>query len=110
LWELITCELPFDEFPFCQWPAQLEDSIMSGTRPTIPSFCVPSYKKLIAQCWHHDPKQRPSFSSVLSSLINIKSQWLQGELLSHTPSSSPLSASVSSDDIDASGIAHCFIQ
>lgn len=46
LWELLTCSIPFDEYPFCKWPAQLEDSIISGTRPTIPSACIPSYKKV----------------------------------------------------------------
>ena len=41
LWELLTGERPFEEFPFTQWLAQLEDSIIAGTRPTIPADCLP---------------------------------------------------------------------
>ena len=35
LWELLTRSLPFKEFPFFQWHAQLEDSIVGGTITTI---------------------------------------------------------------------------
>lgn len=50
LWELVSRQHPFDEFPFAQWPAQLEDAIIGGTRPTIPQNCHEEYKKLI-QAW-----------------------------------------------------------
>mmetsp|Transcript_4454 Transcript_4454/g.6234 ORF Transcript_4454/g.6234 Transcript_4454/m.6234 type:complete len:1257 (-) Transcript_4454:61-3831(-) len=78
LWELLTREHPFDEFPFAQWSAQLEDSIIAGTRPMIPSNCLAGYKKLITECWSSSPRQRPSFEAVLQQLTSIKANLRRG--------------------------------
>eukprot|EP01114_Cavostelium_apophysatum_P015009 TRINITY_DN4008_c0_g1_i4.p1 TRINITY_DN4008_c0_g1~~TRINITY_DN4008_c0_g1_i4.p1 ORF type:complete len:1425 (+),score=391.51 TRINITY_DN4008_c0_g1_i4:717-4991(+) len=71
LWELVARSRPFDEFPFANWGAQLEDSIVAGTRPTIPSNCHPLYKKLISDCWHTNPRHRPPFRTILQILQTI---------------------------------------
>jgi hypothetical protein len=42
--ELVTKAHPFDEFPFAQWMAQLEDNIVAGTRPSLPYDCLSSYR------------------------------------------------------------------
>jgi serine/threonine protein kinase len=71
LWELITKQHPFDEFPFAQWMAQLEDKVISGTRPSIPYDCPTDYKKLIHECWHTNPDIRPSFAMIVRRLKAI---------------------------------------
>eukprot|EP01117_Protostelium_nocturnum_P015986 TRINITY_DN6244_c0_g1_i1.p1 TRINITY_DN6244_c0_g1~~TRINITY_DN6244_c0_g1_i1.p1 ORF type:complete len:1910 (-),score=646.75 TRINITY_DN6244_c0_g1_i1:731-6460(-) len=84
LWELLARKLPFEEFPFASWYAQLEDSIVAGTRPSVPSWCIPSVKKLLHQTWHANPKSRPSFSSIMNQLNLIKRGLLTKETLDST--------------------------
>lgn len=68
LWELIARQHPYDEFKFA-WTTDLEAAIKSGTRPTIPADCPPRYAQLIRSCWATDPKDRPSFRTILDSLL-----------------------------------------
>ncbi|KAF2072479.1 hypothetical protein CYY_006211 [Polysphondylium violaceum] len=75
LWELYTRAHPFDEFSFGQWMSKLEDEIIRGLRPTIPPSCPPEYVELIQSCWTHEPNSRPTFTSIVESLGQIKKKF-----------------------------------
>ncbi|EGC32773.1 cGMP binding protein with small GTPase-serine/threonine kinase-dep-rasgef-gram-and two cGMP binding domains [Dictyostelium purpureum] len=75
LWELYTRAHPFDEFSFGQWMSKLEDEIIRGLRPTIPSTCPPEYVELIQSCWTHEPNSRPTFTSIVEALGQIKKKF-----------------------------------
>eukprot|EP01132_Coremiostelium_polycephalum_P002390 gene2390-2955_t len=72
LWELYTRSHPFDEFSFGQWMSKLEDEIIRGLRPTIPPTCPPEYVELVQSCWTHEPNSRPTFTSVVETLTQLK--------------------------------------
>ena len=65
LWELLTRELPFENYKFHH---QVEDDVIKGIRPSIPGECWESYSELIRICWHADPIKRPTFSEVIPLL------------------------------------------
>ncbi|PRP88917.1 hypothetical protein PROFUN_00385 [Planoprotostelium fungivorum] len=71
LWEMLSRKMPFDEFPFANWYSQLEDSIVAGTRPTVPGKTHPGYKRLIIDCWSGNPAHRPSFTEIKTHLTHI---------------------------------------
>ncbi|EGG25213.1 RasGEF domain-containing protein [Cavenderia fasciculata] len=85
LWELYTRAHPYDEFQFGQWMSKLEDEIIRGLRPTIPTTCPPEYAELIQSCWTHEPNSRPTFTSVVETLTNLKKKFapLQSTLPPH---------------------------
>jgi len=73
LWELISREVPFDEYyDELKWNTILEDKIIKGLRPTIPSECPNEMKDLISDCWSDDPKKRPSFATITSRLQKMQ--------------------------------------
>ncbi|EGC32892.1 hypothetical protein DICPUDRAFT_81310 [Dictyostelium purpureum] len=69
LWEIITRDLPFEEYvDQLKWNSIIEDKIIKGLRPTIPDECPSEMKNLITDCWNGDPKKRPSFTAILDRL------------------------------------------
>eukprot|EP01133_Synstelium_polycarpum_P004077 gene4077-4749_t len=72
LWELYSRSHPYDEFSFGQWMSKLEDEIIRGLRPTIPSTCPPEYAELIQSCWTHEPNSRPTFTTIVETISNLK--------------------------------------
>jgi len=70
LWELLTAEMPFEEFAKqTPDPHAIKRAIIhSGLRPTIPTDCPPDYQRLMEACWNHSPLKRPSFTEILQSL------------------------------------------
>ncbi|KAJ3285553.1 hypothetical protein HK104_009442 [Borealophlyctis nickersoniae] len=42
--------------------------VRSGERPQLPSDIPDDLSKLVKECWAHEPKQRPSFSSIVERL------------------------------------------
>ncbi|EFA81294.1 WD40 repeat-containing protein [Heterostelium album PN500] len=73
IWELITRDVPFDEyFEELKWNSVIEDKIIGGLRPTIPVECPESYQSLIKECWHEDPKKRPSFEEIIVKLKHMQ--------------------------------------
>eukprot|EP01133_Synstelium_polycarpum_P007241 gene7241-8418_t len=71
LWELYHMELPFDEFGI-KFMSTLEDSILSGLRPTIHPQCQNTYASLMTKCWNADPQARPSFQTILKTLDEVQ--------------------------------------
>jgi hypothetical protein len=44
--------------------------VLSGRRMTVPD-CNPTLQKLMTDCWHQDPDQRPDFTEILQTLTNL---------------------------------------
>ena len=51
------------------YEANIGPYFFSGQRPTIPSNVSRFSKNLINQCWHHDPKQRPTADELYTSIL-----------------------------------------
>lgn len=82
LWELLTHEVPFKGIEGFQvaWAV-----VEKEERLTIPSTCPAAFANLMTACWKTDPKERPSFSTILhhlntmsedDSLCNLASAYL----------------------------------
>ncbi|XP_016122436.1 mitogen-activated protein kinase kinase kinase MLT-like [Sinocyclocheilus grahami] len=69
LWEMLTREVPFKGFEGLQvaWLV-----VEKHERPTIPSSCPASFADLMRCCWIAEPKERPQFKQVLSTLETMK--------------------------------------
>ena len=68
MWELLTREHPYDNYRF---QFQVEDDVLRGVRPEIPSNCWPEYAELMARSWDPEPDNRPDFKEILKTLIKI---------------------------------------
>eukprot|EP01117_Protostelium_nocturnum_P011694 TRINITY_DN4256_c3_g1_i11.p1 TRINITY_DN4256_c3_g1~~TRINITY_DN4256_c3_g1_i11.p1 ORF type:complete len:1743 (-),score=580.06 TRINITY_DN4256_c3_g1_i11:39-5267(-) len=66
LWELLCRKHPFEEFTFM---SELEDAIVHGKRPPIPSDVPPVYRDLMEECWRQEAPRRPTFKVVLAKLV-----------------------------------------
>jgi len=71
LWELLTCDVPFDGLTEIQVRGLLE----RGERPEIPQPLPegfpPEFAALIRSCWHQSPAARPSAQQALAALISM---------------------------------------
>ncbi|KPP75640.1 Mitogen-activated protein kinase kinase kinase MLT-like [Scleropages formosus] len=63
LWEMLTREVPFKGLEGLQvaWLVRL----------TIPSTCPASFADLMRKCWMIDPKERPTFKLILTTLESM---------------------------------------
>ena len=68
LWEMITREMPFNNYRFGH---QVETDVVAGVRPSIPSDCWEEYAELISACWAQNPAARPSFLEVIQTLKSM---------------------------------------
>lgn len=68
LWEMCSLERPWKEYKF---QFQIEEAIVKGLRPVIPSFVPDVLKSIIVECWSNSPDNRPEFSAVLRNLKKI---------------------------------------
>ncbi|XP_074033037.1 mitogen-activated protein kinase kinase kinase 13 wallenda isoform X1 [Leptinotarsa decemlineata] len=65
LWELITCEVPYDGMN----QGAIMYSVGSGKlTPPIPSTCPEGFKLIMQMCWKFNPKERPNFKLILNHL------------------------------------------
>lgn len=51
-------------------PGIVAHRIDTGWRPEVPDNVYPSLRKLIANCWAHEPSQRPTFHEIIDVLRN----------------------------------------
>ncbi|XP_077392169.1 mitogen-activated protein kinase kinase kinase 20 isoform X5 [Festucalex cinctus] len=65
LWEMLTREVPFKGLEGLQvaWLV-----VEKEERLTVPSGCPASFAELMRDCWMTDPKGRPTFKQILSTL------------------------------------------
>uniref|UniRef100_A0A0C9RXN7 non-specific serine/threonine protein kinase n=1 Tax=Wollemia nobilis TaxID=56998 RepID=A0A0C9RXN7_9CONI len=65
LWELVTMQQPWSGLS----PAQVVGAVgFQNRRLTIPQDMHPEIAAIIEACWANDPRQRPSFLSIMESL------------------------------------------
>jgi serine/threonine protein kinase len=71
LWELLTCDVPFDGLTETQVRGLLEQ----GKRPEIPQPLPegfpPEFVSLICSCWDQSPELRPTAQQALAALISM---------------------------------------
>ncbi|XP_028992540.1 mitogen-activated protein kinase kinase kinase 20 isoform X1 [Betta splendens] len=68
LWEMLTREIPFKGLEGLQvaWLV-----VEKNERLTIPSACPASFAELMRKCWAVEPKERPVFKQILSTLESM---------------------------------------
>ncbi|XP_062421101.1 mitogen-activated protein kinase kinase kinase 20 isoform X2 [Pungitius pungitius] len=68
LWEMLTREIPFKGLEGLQvaWLV-----VEKNERLTIPSGCPASFAELMRSCWAAEPKERPMFKQILSTLDSM---------------------------------------
>ncbi|XP_034740919.1 mitogen-activated protein kinase kinase kinase 20 isoform X2 [Etheostoma cragini] len=68
LWEMLTREIPFKGLEGLQvaWLV-----VEKNERLTIPSGCPASFAELMRNCWATEPKERPIFKQILSTLESM---------------------------------------
>ncbi|GJP54017.1 hypothetical protein CLOM_g13129 [Closterium sp. NIES-68] len=67
LWELLTCETPFDSFDF----SEMASAISEGVRPILPPKCPPDLAHVMRCCWEGVPAARPSMPQVIEMLQKV---------------------------------------
>ncbi|XP_059078126.1 serine/threonine-protein kinase CTR1-like [Cryptomeria japonica] len=68
LWELVTMQQPWSGLS----PAQVVGAVgFQNRRLAIPPDMLPEIASLIEACWANDPRQRPSVSNIMDSLIAL---------------------------------------
>ncbi|GMH22555.1 hypothetical protein Nepgr_024398 [Nepenthes gracilis] len=68
--EILTGKVPFDDAHL--QGDKMSRNIRAGERPLFPFHCPKYVVTLTKKCWHSDPNQRPSFSSICRILRYIK--------------------------------------
>ncbi|CAB1346600.1 unnamed protein product [Coregonus sp. 'balchen'] len=68
LWEMLTREIPFKGLEGLQvaWLV-----VEKSERLTIPSSCPASFAELMRKCWVTEPKERPMFKHILTTLESM---------------------------------------
>jgi serine/threonine protein kinase len=69
MYELMTCEVPFEGLNEVQIKAQLTNGLRPQLPDVIPYGFSQKYVELMMSCWHQDPSQRPSSQQLQASLI-----------------------------------------
>lgn len=68
LWELLTMQQPWGGLG----PAQVVGAVaFQNRRLPIPKDTIPELAALVEYCWADDPRQRPSFSSIVDTLKKL---------------------------------------
>lgn len=79
LWEMLTDLVP--------WEGQTQLAIayavtLHKARPPLASLdearCPPKLRKLLVECWDHDPQRRPSAAEVAKQLALVQQQLARG--------------------------------
>jgi sterile alpha motif and leucine zipper-containing kinase AZK len=55
-WELATCEMPYKD----KRDGVIRAFVLAGNRLDIPEDTPLAFRKVIEQCWEHDPSERPN--------------------------------------------------
>lgn len=81
MWELVTGEEPYANM---HCGAIIGGIVNNSLRPPIPDRCDPEWRKLMEECWSHDPDSRPSFTEITNQLRTM-SQALQPKRYTRLP-------------------------
>ena len=74
LWELMTGEMPYNNVDIEKLPYLV---VQEKLRPKIPDSTPTNLKNLISACWAPDPKDRPTFDTIIK-LLNVESYHYPG--------------------------------
>jgi serine/threonine protein kinase len=69
MYELMTCEVPFEGLNQVQIEAQLKNGLRPQLPDVIPNGFPPKYVELMMSCWNQNASQRPSSQQLQDSLI-----------------------------------------
>ncbi|KAF2073598.1 hypothetical protein CYY_005087 [Polysphondylium violaceum] len=96
LWEIYCRSKPYQGISNFDIPVM----VCKGERPKIPSDCPADYAKLIKACWTDNPKKRPKFNEIHSTLLKIQSSLnLVQQTISNSTELQPISnLTISSND------------
>lgn len=92
LWEIVSDgAIPFQDVKF---DFEVRDRVLMEERPPIlpTQKCPDMFSTLIAQCWAHEPSQRPTAVQA-ANILNALSETLEKENERHLDSSAEISAS-----------------
>jgi len=71
LWQMLSRQRPWDNVPVWEFPQR----VINGVRPPLPDketldsmSVTDDYVRLIKSCWDNDPRKRPAFANILSTL------------------------------------------
>ncbi|CAI5533075.1 unnamed protein product [Closterium sp. Naga37s-1] len=79
LWELVACQLPFEDYT----PLQAAVAVaLNGLRPMIPADCPAGLRRLIERCWDKCPEARPEFDEVVKEIAALQEQFCPGTAVS----------------------------
>eukprot|EP01103_Thecamoeba_quadrilineata_P001109 TRINITY_DN10989_c0_g1_i1.p1 TRINITY_DN10989_c0_g1~~TRINITY_DN10989_c0_g1_i1.p1 ORF type:complete len:347 (-),score=56.08 TRINITY_DN10989_c0_g1_i1:70-963(-) len=76
MWELVTNQIPYLGM-FTSFEELVECVVKKGHRPPIPSTCPERIVVVISRAWSPNPRERPSFQSLLDSKVFRDPQVLQ---------------------------------
>ncbi|KAI3469920.1 hypothetical protein Pfo_026583 [Paulownia fortunei] len=65
MWEILAGEEPYANM---HCGAIIGGIVNNTLRPPIPEPCDPEWRKLMEECWSHDPQARPSFTEITNRL------------------------------------------
>lgn len=65
LWEILALKEPFEDYDVNKHSRLV---VKKGQRPMIKNYWPSYVKELIKACWATDPKQRPTFAEIYSSM------------------------------------------
>ncbi|KAL8486775.1 hypothetical protein ACS0TY_023459 [Phlomoides rotata] len=65
MWEILTGDEPYINM---HCGAIIGGIVTNTLRPPIPERCDPEWRKLMEDCWSHEPEARPSFTEITNRL------------------------------------------
>jgi len=79
LWEILTCEYPYNDFLTTHSSIPLEERFVraiciDGIRPTMQKPLPPGlskFSKILDSCWKYNPDERPSFCDLVDELDRL---------------------------------------
>ncbi|EYU43819.1 hypothetical protein ABFS82_07G058900 [Erythranthe guttata] len=74
MWEILAGEEPYANM---HCGAIIGGIVNNTLRPPIPQRCDPEWRKLMEECWSHDPEERPSFTEITNRLRVIATKLQQ---------------------------------
>lgn len=75
MWEFASRKVPYEEAT----PIALETVVQLGEREELIEGCPDGYMKLVQQCWHQDPTERPELFQIYQEIVQIRKQLLPSE-------------------------------
>ena len=64
-YEVVTGQIPFEDLRASDY-----DVVIRGERPKLPSDIEPWMKDLITRCWHPNPLERPTFETIVRTILS----------------------------------------